>query len=258
MTPLSKKAKAKEPDTFDGSEPQKLNNFILLCDLFFCSNPIYSNDSNKVTFMLSYLRGTALEFFEPSLLDSDEIPDWLDDWPNFVQTLCTQFGPIDPTADAEDGIDNLKMHDNQHIVKYNIEFNCLTICTSWDEGVLWHRYYSRLTECIKDIMGQQGKPLTLAKMKTLVHHIDSHHWECLHKKSHAGKNKSDNNDNKPDNKGNKSDDKKNQASGSNKNNKFDKNKKPNKPQSSSGNSESITNKLGKDRKLTPLKRSVLV
>ena len=45
------------------------------------------------------------------LLDSDEIPDWLDDWPNFVQTLHTQFSPIDPTADAEDGIDNLKMHD---------------------------------------------------------------------------------------------------------------------------------------------------
>ena len=50
------KAKAKEPDTFDSSEPQKLNNFILLCNLFFHSNPVYSNDSNKVTFTLSYLR----------------------------------------------------------------------------------------------------------------------------------------------------------------------------------------------------------
>ena len=67
------KAKAKEFNTFDGSEPWKLNNFILLCNLFFCSNPIYSNGSNKVTFVLSYLRGTALEFFEPSLLDSDDI-----------------------------------------------------------------------------------------------------------------------------------------------------------------------------------------
>ena len=93
-------------------------------------------------------------------------------------------------------------------------------------------------------------------MKTLAHHIDSCYWERLCKKSHAGKNKSDNNDNKPDNKGNNSDDKKNQASGSNKsdnsnkNNKFDKNKKPNKLQSSSRNSTSIANKLGKDGKLT--------
>ena len=73
--PPIQNAKAKEPKTFDGSEPWKLNNFILLCDLFFHSNPVYSDDSNKVTFTLSYLWGTALEFFEPSLLDSDEIPD---------------------------------------------------------------------------------------------------------------------------------------------------------------------------------------
>ena len=53
--PPIQKAKAKEPNNFDGSKPQKLNNFILLCDLFFCSNPVYSNDSNKVTFVLSYL-----------------------------------------------------------------------------------------------------------------------------------------------------------------------------------------------------------
>ena len=32
--PPIQKAKAKEPDTFDGSKPGKLNNFILLCDLF--------------------------------------------------------------------------------------------------------------------------------------------------------------------------------------------------------------------------------
>ena len=32
-------------------------------------------------------------------------------------------------------------------------------------------------------MGQQGKPPTLAEMKTLAHHINSHHWECLPKNS---------------------------------------------------------------------------
>ena len=28
-------AKVKEPDTFDGSDPRKLNNFILFCNLYF-------------------------------------------------------------------------------------------------------------------------------------------------------------------------------------------------------------------------------
>ena len=49
------KAKAKEPDTFDGSDPKKLNNFILLCNLYFCSSSAYSDDSAKVNFALSYL-----------------------------------------------------------------------------------------------------------------------------------------------------------------------------------------------------------
>ena len=49
------KAKAKEPNTFDGSDPKKLNNFILLCNLYFRSSSAYSDDSTKVNFALSYL-----------------------------------------------------------------------------------------------------------------------------------------------------------------------------------------------------------
>ena len=56
-------------------------------------------------------------------MDSDRDPKWLTDWSTFVQVLHTQFGPIDPTADAEDNLDNLKMHDNHCIVKYNVNFN---------------------------------------------------------------------------------------------------------------------------------------
>ena len=63
------KAKSKEPDTFDGSDPRKLNNFILLCNLYFHNNLSYSDNDAKVTFTLSYLRDTALEYFEPALMD---------------------------------------------------------------------------------------------------------------------------------------------------------------------------------------------
>lgn len=256
-----KKAKAKEPDTFDGSEPRKLNNFILLCNLYFRNNSSYSDDENKVTFALSYLRGTALEYFEPSILDSDEFPDWMDNWSAFVRTLRTQFGPVDPTADAEDGIDNLKMQENQHILKYNVEFNRLAIRTGWGDSVLRHRYYTGLAERIKDVMGTQGKPATLEDMKTLAHAIDSRHWERLREKSRAGKNKADNPE-KSDNKNNKDkpDDKGKQASNSNSNsnnsgnNKNNKSGKPAKASSASGSSAPHSDKLGKDGKLTPQER----
>ena len=140
------KAKSKEPDTFDGSDPHKLNNFILLCNLYFCNNPSYSDDGVKVTFALSYLRGTALEYFEPALMDSNEVLEWMDDWSSFVRNLRVQFGPHDPTADAEDSIDNLKMRENQRILKYNVEFNHLAVQTGWNDSILQHYYYSRLAE----------------------------------------------------------------------------------------------------------------
>jgi hypothetical protein len=254
--PPSKKTKAKEPDTFDGSDSRKLNNFVLLCSLYFRSNPAYDDDSAKVIFALSYLRGTALEYFEPQLLDANDTPLWLDDWEEFVSTLRTQFGPIDPTGDAESGIDHLKMHDNQRIIKYNVEFNKLAVRTHWDEGVLRHRYYSGLAERIKDIMGQQGKPDTLEGMKKLAHAIDSRHWERLSEKSRSNKGKPDHD--KSDK--NKSDDRnKNQPSGSGSSNNNPKNKsnksgKPATTSTSSGSTNPLADKLGKDGKLTKEER----
>src|SRR6202046_2264298 len=246
--------RVKEPDTFDGSEPRKLNNFILLCNLYFRNNPYYADDEAKVTFALSYLCGTALEYFEPSILNSEDAPAWMDHWPAFVRTLRTQFGPIDPTADAEDGIDNLRMRDNQRIVKYNVEFNRLAVQTGWDDSVLRHRYYSGLAERIKDIMGQQGKPSSLDAMKNLAHSIDSRHWECLHEKSRSNKPKSNN---RPDH---KSDKKPNNQPSSSSNSNFPKKNQSkdsthhHKSNKTSSSSNPTADKLGKDGKLTPWER----
>src|ERR1700735_5093066 len=246
--------RVKEPDTFDGSKPRKLNNFILLCNLYFRNDPYYADDEAKVTFALSYLHGTALEYFEPSILDSEDAPAWMDHWPAFVRTLRTQFGPIDPTADAEDGIDNLKMRENQRIVKYNVDFNRLAIQTGWNDSVLRHRYYSGLAERIKDIMGQQGKPSSLDAMKNLTHSIDSHNWECLREKSRSDKPKSDN---RPDHKSDKKPT--NQPSSSSNSNFQKKNQSKDsthhhKSNKTSSSSNPTADKLGKDGKLTPQER----
>ena len=192
----------KQPDTFDGSDPKKLNNFILLCNLYFRNNPTYSDDGSKTTFALTLLRGTALEFFEPQLMSNKPLA-WEHDWEEFVKLLRSQFGPLNPTADAADSIDNLQMKDNQHILKYNIEFTRLATQTSWDDTVLWHCYYSGLADHIKEIMGQQGKPDTLDKMRILAHSIDTRHWERVHKKSHSGPDKPNHHNSNNSNKSNK-------------------------------------------------------
>ena len=149
------------------------------------------------------------------------------------------------------------MKDNQHILKYNIEFTCLATQTSWDDTVLQHCYYSGLADRIKDIMGQQGKPDTLDKMRILARSIDTQHWERAHEKSHSGSNKSNNNNSNNSNKS----DKKPQSNNSDKSSN---NKHQSKGSSNSSNdnkndkSKTIPNlladKLGKDGKLTPQER----
>ena len=182
----------------------------------------------------------ALNFFKPAL-------SRLDNWSAFVCILCTQFSPIDPTADAEDSIDNLKMQDNQHILKYNIDFDRLVVQTGWSNNVLWHWHYSGLAEQIKDVMGQQGKPETVPAMKTLAHAINSH-WEWFCEKSCSDKPPP-----KQDNKSQQKSEKKPEISSSN-------STKQNPPTSTSSNNNklaklsasgnSISNKLGKDDKLS--------
>ena len=55
---------------------------------------------------------------------------------DFVRLLCSEFSPIDATGKAEDLLDNFRMHDNQKLLKYNVEFQCLAIKTDWNECAL--------------------------------------------------------------------------------------------------------------------------
>ena len=110
---------------------------------------------------------------------------------------------------------------------------------------------------IKDIMGQQGKPDTLDKMRILAHSIDAWHWEQVHEKSRSGPDKSNNhnsnNSNKSDkkpqsNNSDKSSNNKNQSKGSSNNSN---NNKDNKCKTVLN---LLADKLGKDGKLTPQER----
>ena len=64
--------KVHEPDTCDGSNPHKLHTFLVQCKLNFQDRPkAFQTDCAKVVFAQSYLKGIALEWFEPDLLNSD-------------------------------------------------------------------------------------------------------------------------------------------------------------------------------------------
>ena len=134
------RTKVRTPDQFDGSDSRKLRTFLVQCELNFQNRPrAFRSDRAKVTFAQSYLKGMALGWFEPDLLqadnsdpssdpssDSSELhPLWMENYQEFVLELQTNFGPYDPVGDAEHQLRHLSLKNEQRINKYMVEFNCL-------------------------------------------------------------------------------------------------------------------------------------
>ncbi|KAG6326318.1 hypothetical protein ID866_12771, partial [Astraeus odoratus] len=155
-----------EPDTFNSTDPKKLCEFLVQCELNFCDRPqAFRLDSQKVGFTLSFLKGIALAWFEPDLLNTipGAEPAWADDYSEFVIELTTNFSPHNPVSDAKHQLDNLLMKDSSHINKYIVEFNCLaTQVHGYGEGALRHIFYNGLPDHIKD---------------EIARGIDAHYWE---------------------------------------------------------------------------------
>ena len=65
---LPSRVKIREPDPFNGSNPKKLHTFLLQCKLNFrdCKD-LFQDETTKVNYVLSYLKGSALYCFEARL-----------------------------------------------------------------------------------------------------------------------------------------------------------------------------------------------
>ena len=128
--------KVRELDVFNGSNTHKLQPFLVQCTLNFCNCPdAFTSDSDKVTFTLSYLKGTTLDWLEPLLTSGESLP-WLNDYSDFIGELKNNFGPHDPKGEAEADLKNLNMCDNQCIMKYLVDFNRLAACVQWGDTAL--------------------------------------------------------------------------------------------------------------------------
>ena len=80
--------------------------------------------------MLSFLKGTAFDYFKPSLMDLHANPTWFNNYNELVSELRTKlwtnFSPFDIEANAENELEWLKMHDNQKVAKYIVSFQQLS------------------------------------------------------------------------------------------------------------------------------------
>jgi len=78
--PKPHQLKAHIPDTFDGSDPHKLNHFLFQCQLYFHANaPQFPTNEEKINFVMTYLSGVVQDWFKVALQQEDlgYIQPWL-------------------------------------------------------------------------------------------------------------------------------------------------------------------------------------
>ena len=252
------RAKVRDPDTFDGTDPAKLRTFIVQLQLSFNDRPrAFAEDHRKVNFAISYLKGIALAHFENSLVDPDLLhpPAWGEDYRAFVLELNTYFGASDVVGEAETKLENLSMKPTHRIAKYLVEFNRLSTLTGWDNRALRHQFYRGLPARIKDEVSRVGKPATLPALRTLALSIDNRYWEREEEtRRERGGQSSEKKTDRPQNQASSS-----SSNQSNQNKHHKKTPTPHASSSSAQNSERKTSdlgdKLGRDGKLTAAERA---
>ena len=132
----------------------------------------------KITYAVSWLKGTTQRWYEPNLsLRDRDLPGFAHYWEEFEEVLKTTFREPNPVASASYKLDSLIMKDNHHINKYNVDFQELATITRYDNRTLHAMYYRSLTPHIKDALAISGKPDTLIMLKTKAQAMDLHYWE---------------------------------------------------------------------------------
>ena len=265
---LRSKIQQRAPDTFDGTDPGKLETFLFQVDLYMAARESdFPDESTRVSFALSYLKGVPLDWFQGELArvmnDGTDYPPWFTTYSEFANELRRLFSPRDPVNDATNALELLRYKDSTKAARYTIDFNRHAHRTGWNDTALTRQYYKGLPDRLKNELSRIGKPTTLQALQDLVATLDQRHWE---RQSEISRDKrSANQQSTSNNKLTSSDNRNNNRSNNNPkpnaaNNTQAKNKDQKKPQplanaSSSGNkTNSIADILGPDGKLKPEER----
>ena len=128
---------------------------------------------------MSFLKGTALNYFEPFLDTPDNKPDWLEDYELFIEELLINFSPYDALADAKAELNALIMQDSHKVTRFFIDFFWLSTLCDYNNRALFWKAYSTLPKRVKDEMTHFDRPSTLQELRNLVLRINQRYWERM-------------------------------------------------------------------------------
>jgi len=120
--------KPRIPDTFDGSDPGKLETFIFQCSMYLAIRASdFSDDEARVVFALSYLKNSPQDWFQSEISHvaskGGRLPEWSTNYAVFQQELKCLFALRDLITDAMTSLENLRYRDSGKATRYTIDFN---------------------------------------------------------------------------------------------------------------------------------------
>ncbi len=147
----------------------------------------FPDESYQVAFMLSHLKGSALNWFQSAVThraSSVTSVAWLSSTAKFTDELQRLFGPRDPTNDAIIRLENLRYKDSGKAVKYSLDFNCDAPQTGWNDSALYRQFYKGLPDRLKNELARIGKPPMLILLQHQIQILNQRHWEHQSEISH--------------------------------------------------------------------------
>ena len=131
-------------------------------------------------FAISYLRGVALDYFEPFINEPDPYQnlDFLEDWTAFVQKLSNIFGSYSPEDDDEDAIVAIPFPSDGKAVAYFIHFAKYQNRIRWDDCSLRKVVKDALPSRIRDELRFSHEDVSSFEgLKRAVLRIDNDYWK---------------------------------------------------------------------------------
>ena len=162
VTPSNKERtsepKVASPEFFSGSR-QGLTPFLTQVNMVIGLQPSrYPMEKTKVLYAGSFLRGTALLWFQPYVSRTPEDPI-MNDFESFCKKLKELFGDPNEKATAERNLYALKQKGSA--TSYLADFQRHAVLVEWNDQAKMAQFYRGLKETVKDELAKQDDSQTL-------------------------------------------------------------------------------------------------
>jgi hypothetical protein len=178
--PIERPAKgpdARSPDKFDGSDRNKLRQFLAQCRVVFLNHERrFASERARILYAASYLTGVAADWFEPFTLDLNN--PVINSWATFESRLQSLFGDPDEVATAEYKLEVLRMREGDHVSNYITKFRTYAAVLDWEDSALRFAFRRGLPGRILDLIAlRETKPRSLLELMDVALNVDQRHWE---------------------------------------------------------------------------------